>query len=141
MDTLPEGAWLTLREAARVTGFSVQTLRRRVKSEDLQSRRVESRYGPALEVWIESPTRVVTPLSSEVSAEHGYEQSPDQGAHPLRVQGEQGNATTLELVKLVRELVQRNQALSTELEHARETIRVLQSPAGASTAVYAPESA
>jgi hypothetical protein len=117
MDSL--GEWVTLAEASQRTGVSIQTLRRKLKKGKIESRQVETIYGPTWQVPLAQLSRV----EGEASP-----QSQD--------------STNLELVNLVRDLHQENrelaetssmwqeraQTLALHLSQAQEKILMLEAP-------------
>jgi hypothetical protein len=127
-DTLDNGAWLSLAEAARALGVSEKTARRRAKAGQLQARQVGTQHGPAWQVWV--------PNGVDVEG---------------RVDGTGTQAATmLELVRLVGELQGkaesaamwqgRAELLALRLAAAEEKLKALEAPAAPELAP-APEPA
>src|SRR4051794_11643436 len=61
--------WVSLAEAASQLGVSIQTLRRRIKDDQLQARKVDSPYGPAWEVSLSKLNRVSNTPAQELERE------------------------------------------------------------------------
>jgi hypothetical protein len=119
MFTEPAGAFYPLPEAAKLLGCSVQTLRRRIKAGALDARQVPTRWGPAWQVWLAEPIRVQDVEERDHGGEHGY----GQALQASRAEGATPDQATLELVKLVRDLAERNARLERELATARAELR------------------
>jgi hypothetical protein len=87
------GDWLPLAEAARRIGVSLDTLRRRMKRGEVRARKVPTRHGPAWQV-----------RTDDLPAPHARD--ADAGA-------------TADLVRLVRDLLERNTRLAEEVGSLR----------------------
>src|SRR4051794_19375914 len=85
----PEQPWLDLSEAAAILGIHVDTLRRKVKRGEVQSRQVPTQHGPKYQVCLgESPT-----LQSTV------DQMPMQEPSPV-----DESPTAVELIRLMEKM-------------------------------------
>jgi hypothetical protein len=147
--------WVSLAEAASQLGVSVQTLRRRIKDDQLRARKVDSPYGPAWEVSLSKLERVPnTPahiLDREVNTDDVDQgESPtlenelssfDEGGRSTVEQGVSppGVVEALELIqKLQQEVVAKAEAaslwqgraevLTLQLAQAQDTIKALEAP-------------
>jgi hypothetical protein len=47
-----QGEWVNLQEGSQRLDTSIQTLRRRIKAQQIKSRQVSSQHGPLWEVWV-----------------------------------------------------------------------------------------
>jgi hypothetical protein len=144
------GEWLPLSLAAQKAGVSVQTLRRRIKDHSLQARQVDSPFGKAWEVLLDSP--VDGGVNSPDQNKTGVVNDPIQDQEPGT-----GNSSSelIEALRLIQHLQEgmvakaeaaamwqaRAEMLSFQLQGAQETIRMLEAPKPqASEAVMVPES-
>ena len=149
---MPEaGEWLSLTAASEKLGVSVQTLRRRIKADQIPSRQVSSPYGPAWEVSLSNLDRVVntditdeggsSTLDTELS---GFDEgdSPTEQEAPLSP----GMVEALQMIKeLQQEVVARSEAaaawqaraemvshqlssIQLQLVEAQSTIKMLEAP-------------
>jgi excisionase family DNA binding protein len=113
--------WYTLAEAAPVLGVSVDTVRRRLKRGELESRQVHTQHGPTWEVRL-----------GVVSTEHN---AAAKGAANGAQGVAEGGAGVVELVVLVDRLQRENRDLAgqvgfltAQLAAAQEQITALQAP-------------
>jgi excisionase family DNA binding protein len=114
MEEQAGNGWISVREAASHLGISDKTVRKKIKSGELESRQVETRFGLAYQVRVEG----FPGLDSRVEA----------GVTP----------TNLELLKLVRELQAkaetaamwqgRCEVLSLQLAQSQERVKALEAP-------------
>jgi hypothetical protein len=130
----PDGAWLSLTEAALELGLSAKTVRRRVRAGELLSRQVATQHGPAYEVWVGMGSQFNGAVTRE----------PSMSTHA----GTQRDATTLELVRLVDRLQREDRdlagmvgSLQQRLLFAEDRIRALEAPREPSTSDIAPQRA
>jgi len=141
MDDRPGGVWLSLAEAAVTLGVSEKTLRRRIKAGQVDARQEPTKYGQAWKVWVDTPLRLPSPLSTGQEDTDGYGQGTGQGGQATPGEGTRGDRVALDLLQLVRELLAKNETLQVQLQQRDEQIRALTAPTEASTAAHAPESA
>jgi hypothetical protein len=135
------GEWLNLSDASHRLGLSIQTLRRRIKKQKIQSRLVENRFGSSYEVWVDQD------YSSEVE---GLDRTtPEESSGVDRNSHQEGESTHLELIRLVDKLHQENRGLveaatvwqaragmlaeqlsftQAQLGEAHQTIKMLEAP-------------
>jgi hypothetical protein len=148
--------WVSLTEAASQLGVSVQTLRRRIKDDQLQARKVVSPYGPAWEVCLSKLNRVPNTPAQELDREVNTEavdqggsstvdselSGIDEGESPTAEQAPSPTPGMVEALELIRQLqaevVQkaetaalwqgRAEVLGMQLVQAQETIKALEAP-------------
>ncbi len=94
------GEWLTLSQAAARLRVSIDTLRRRIKRQELQSRLVVTRYGPTYQVCIGEAPMVST------------REDPAEGRRDGTAHGGGSGEGMRELVRLVERLQQENRDLA-----------------------------
>jgi hypothetical protein len=131
--------WYTLMEAAPVLGVSVDTVRRRLKRGELESRQVHTQHGPTWEVC----------LGIASTESQGAAQASANGAQGYAGGAAEGDAGPgmVQLVALVDRLQRENRDLAGQVGYLQacvqmheETIRTLTAPAELPTeAPGAPE--
>jgi len=134
-------AWLSLAEAAAALHLSEKSVRRRLKSGELEGRRTSTRYGPAWQVRVD----VTTDTSDlDAGATSTVDGTPDRERTDTSTLGTTGP----ELVRLVArqqdQLVQlagRIGWLEAQLSTTQEQLRALQAPAETSTEATVHQSA
>jgi hypothetical protein len=149
-DPEPGGEWLGLAEAAERLGCSVDTLRRRIKRQEVEARQVPTKHGPAWQLrlgpWgVQTGMRTVgrtvgTAAEGPQGADgrHAYPGHVDggqEGGQPVQDESEVALAVGPALVQLVDRLQRENLFLAgqvgflqAKLQTAEDTIRLLQAP-------------
>lgn len=129
--------WVTISQAAKHLGISPDRVRRRLKAGEFEARQVPTRYGPTWEIKLASlrprdsgTTRVAPTLGAGVA-----DASTVGPTVATAVPVEDDRPAMLELVRLVRhqqdqiaQLAGQVGFLQAQLQHAQETIKLLQAP-------------
>ena len=136
--------WVSLNEAATQLGVSVQTLRRRIKDDQVRARKVDSPYGPAWEVSLSKVERVVNTEGSDQGGSSTVENELsgfDEGGSSTVDNGlsTHGMVEALQIIQqLQQEVVAkaevaslwqgRAEVLTMQLAQAQDTIKALEAP-------------
>src|SRR3954465_13333965 len=104
-----QGEWLSLVEASRRLGQSVQTLRRRVKEQKIQSRRATTSHGIAWQVWV--PTDNQAQSTGEEEDNQAYFEESNQEVSQQVIQ-EYATKGVLELIGWLQKMHEENTQLS-----------------------------
>jgi len=117
-------AWVTIAEAAAALHLSEKSVRRRLKSGELEGRRTSTRYGPAWQVRVD----VTTDTSDlEDGATSTVDGTPDREPADTSTLGTTGP----ELVRLVARLQEENRNLAGQLGYVQaqlEQYKALMAP-------------
>ena len=133
-----EAVWLSLNEAASLLGVSTDTVRRRMKRGEFQSRQIPTPHGPAYQVRLEAPARQAATPAATVAAT--VEIEPKQEGQEAA-----GSPALVEMVRLMEKLQEENirlqlkaesaamwqgraEVLMLQLGQAQETIKMLEAP-------------
>jgi hypothetical protein len=127
MDT--QGEWVNLQEGSQRLDTSIQTLRRRIKAQQIKARQVASQHGPSWEVWVPIVDQKEEATESELV--RFLREVQEENRHLIREFQEKLEDKQQEIVQKTEVATMwqaRAEMLGMQLQQAQQTIKMLEAP-------------